>query len=187
MADFSHIERKIKALERYMKNDMPRKIGVESVNFFTENFQKGGFVDRRLQKWKPSKRTDPQSVWYGFEYRAKTKLPSNHPRRKGAKKPYKARKTGAITNYSPAATKRKTLIGSTGELADSLQYKIFPGMVIVFSDKKYAHIHNDGGKISIFGKKIVNVPERKFIGKSYALEQKLRKMVKRDVLQILQK
>ncbi|GIV42051.1 MAG: hypothetical protein KatS3mg034_1361 [Vicingaceae bacterium] len=37
MADFSLIERKIKALERYMKNDMLRKIGVESVNFFTEN------------------------------------------------------------------------------------------------------------------------------------------------------
>ncbi|GIV42050.1 MAG: hypothetical protein KatS3mg034_1360 [Vicingaceae bacterium] len=49
MADLSHIERKIKALERYMKNDVPRKLAVESVKFFTENFEKGGFVDR----WMP--------------------------------------------------------------------------------------------------------------------------------------
>ncbi len=187
MADFSQIERKLKNLERYMKRDMPRIIGIESVNFFTENFEKGGFVDNNLKKWKPSKRTQPDSVWYGFEYKARVKLPANHPKRKGTKSKYKPRKSNPITNYSPAATKRKTLIGSSGELSDSLQYKVVPGKVIIFSDKKYAKLQNEGGVIKLFGKKSVKIPARKFIGKSKALERKLHKIIKQDIARILQK
>jgi phage gpG-like protein len=38
----------------------PRAIGVIAVNHFEENFEKGGFVDKTLQKWKPRKNdTDP--------------------------------------------------------------------------------------------------------------------------------
>ncbi len=186
MNDFDKITAKFKRLQRYMERDMHRKIGIESRKFFTQNFYKQGFVDRYLEKWQPAKRTDSSSVWYGFQYGAKTPPPDNHPRRKGAKKPYKARKPGAITNYSPAATKRKTLIGLTGDLKESLEYRIInKNLVVIESDVPYAKVHNEGGNIKIFGKKTAKVPQRKFLGKSQALENKLKKMIQRDINRIL--
>ena len=186
MSDFKHLSDKFKRLQRYAARDMQRKIGIESRKFFKENFVKQGFVDQHLEKWPSAKRRLKTSVWYGFQYGAKTPPPNNHPRRRHAKKPYKARKAGAITNYSPAATKRKTLSGLTGDLKDSLEYRIVnKNLVVVESNLPYAKVLNDGGEIKVFGKKTVQLKPRKFLGKSRALENKLKKMIQRDINRIL--
>lgn len=44
------------ALERCVHRELPIKVGREAKNHFQENFQKGGFVDGGLHKWKPAKR-----------------------------------------------------------------------------------------------------------------------------------
>ncbi|MBN2892486.1 MAG: hypothetical protein JXL97_11510, partial [Bacteroidales bacterium] len=110
------LKRKNKRLIDYVEDKAPRIVGVEAVNFFKSTFDKGEFTDKGLIKWKPVKRTDKNSKWYGFEYRARSRTPSNHPKRKNAKRGYKPRKVNPITNFSPAATKRKTLNGATGDL-----------------------------------------------------------------------
>ena len=44
--------------ERWFNNDLPRIVGVEAVNFFTENFQNEGFTDTAFEPWKEVKRRE---------------------------------------------------------------------------------------------------------------------------------
>ncbi|MEA2041147.1 MAG: hypothetical protein U9N85_01155 [Bacteroidota bacterium] len=180
-----HIKAVEKRLQSYINKDAPRIIGIEAVNFFKENFDRQGFLDKSLKKWKPAKRTNSQSKWYGFSYRATTRTPDNHPRRAGTKRKYKARKENPITNYSPAATKRKTLIGDTGDLKESIDYKPGKRRVIIKSDLDYAKVQNEGGMISVFGKKTVKLPQRKFMGESKTLNDLIKKELDRDIINIL--
>lgn len=167
MADFSDILNKINGIDKVL-NEAKHIIGVEAVNYFTESFDKQAFDGK---KWKDVKRRDSSSVWYGFEYGAKTATPSRHPKRKGTKKPYQPRKSNPTTNYSPNATKRPILSSKRSELENSIKYKIIGNTVKVYSDKKYAKVHNEGGTINVFGNKTVKVHKRQFIGKSKKLEQ----------------
>jgi phage gpG-like protein len=51
-------------------------------------------------------------------------------------------KRAGSTNSQPILTK-------TGELADSIDYRIEGTTVIIYSDKQYAQIHNEGGVIAV--------------------------------------
>jgi phage gpG-like protein len=44
--------------KRWFDNDLPRMVGVEAVNFFTENFQNEGFTDETFEPWKEVKRRE---------------------------------------------------------------------------------------------------------------------------------
>ena len=178
MSGLKDLEIALKKAESFIKNELPEIIGIEAINEFQENFSKESFDGK---PWKNVKRRNPSSSWYGFEYGSKTKKPNNHPSRKGAKKPYKPRKNSPITNYSANATKRKVLKGSSGDLQRSINYSITTNKVVVSSDKPYAKIHNEGGKIKVFGKKSVNMPKRKFIGKSASLERTIKKEIKKEL------
>lgn len=185
MKGFENIINKISILKHYLKQDAPIIIGTEAVKHFQQSFYDEGFTDSYLIKWKPSKRKDSKSQWYGFLYRATTPLPNNHPRRKGSKIKYKPRKSNPITNFSRAATKWKTLSGYTGDLKDSLKYKKTISGVVVFSDLPYAKVHNEGGYIKVFGKKRVRLPKRQFMGLSAKLQNKLRYIIIKDIIKIL--
>ncbi len=175
-----------KKITEYIEDKAPRIVGIEAVNFFKNSFDNGGFTDSTLIKWKPVKRTDNTSKWYGFQYRARSALPTGHLRRQGCKKPYKQRKENPITNFSPAATKRTALNGYTGDLKESIHYqKTGNGKIEVRSNLEYADIHNSGGMISIFGKKNVKLPKRQFIGESKKLNQKITKIIENDIIKII--
>ena len=45
-----------KGIENLMNRVLPIKIGAAAKAHFQENFVKGGFVNKGLQKWKPAKR-----------------------------------------------------------------------------------------------------------------------------------
>jgi phage gpG-like protein len=53
----------------------------------------------------------------------------------------KSKRTGG-TNSQPILTK-------SGELGDSIDYKVQGQTVLIYTDKKYAQIHNEGGKITV--------------------------------------
>jgi phage gpG-like protein len=180
-----NIRRMNERMKRYMQQDAPRIIGTEAVNHFKQSFDDEGFTDKSLKKWKPAKRTQAYSEWYGFQYGARTPLPSNHPRRKGAKRAYKARKANPITNYSPAATRRKTLSGLTGNLKESITYRKAGNRVIVFSNLPYARVHNEGETAKVLGKKSVKMPKRQFMGDSQKLKDKITRELDRDINHIL--
>ena len=158
---------------RKHKGDIAREIGNEAVRHFKDNFRQEGFVDNGVHKWKEVKRRDPSSPWYGFEYRGQR-------RQKG-----KGKSTKRL-NYSPAATKRKILTGSSRELQDSLRYKVNPSIgenifLSITSDKPYASLQNEGGRIRVFGKASAIVPARPFVGNSKELNDKIDRIVQERV------
>ncbi|ANQ49604.1 hypothetical protein MY04_4787 [Flammeovirga sp. MY04] len=179
------LKRHSKEIQTYLNRDAPRIMGIEAKKHYKKSFQDSGFTDSYLQKWKPAKRTNPKSVWYGFDYRAKSTPPDNHPKRWKSKKAYEARKPNAITNFSPAATRRKTLVGNTSALMNSIRYRSGEGFVKIYTNIPYAKVHNEGGKIKVFGKASVNLPKRQFIGKSNKLNAKVKLMIKKDLNKIL--
>ena len=158
---------------RKHKGDIAREIGNEAVRHFKDNFRQEGFVDNGVHKWKEVKRRDPSSPWYGFEYRGQR-------RQKGKGKPKQR------VNFSQAATRRRILTGSSGELQDSLRYKVNPASganvsISITSDKPYAVVQNEGGPIKVFGKASAIVPARPFVGNSKELNDKIDRIVQERV------
>lgn len=175
MADFSKIERKLRELTRYVKEDLPEVMGVEAVNHFEESFQKQGFTDAGLVKWADVERRDAGSTWYGFKAGAASQRPGR-----------RRRKANSITNFSPAATKRPILHGHTKQLKRSIAYKRNGrGGVLVYSDLPYAKIHNEGGNFKVFGKKAAVMKRRQFMGKSQVLGSNIKKAILDDLARIL--
>jgi phage gpG-like protein len=126
-----------------------------------------------------------------------------------------------VTKWQTRKTKRtggtnsqKTL-SKSGELADSIDFKIKGYTVTIYSDKVYAQIHNEGGKIEVTQEmkkyfwamyynaketnntdqadqykamalsKIIVMPKRSFMGNSETLNTNIIAKVSRDLNRIL--
>ncbi|RGP09281.1 phage virion morphogenesis protein [Parabacteroides gordonii] len=167
------IIRQVKKANRWCKEKLPDLVGKEAVKHFKDNFRQEGFVDNGLLKWKDVKRRDPQSAWYGFDYKGEKR--ADHPVKYGKKG--KRLKDQKKLNFSRAATRRKILTGNTLELQDSIRYIKAPGQATITSDKPYASVQNNGGPIKVFGKKTVQLQARPFIGDSKELNEKIDKTI----------
>ncbi len=174
MKHFQNIIQKLDRVQQYLENDALDVIGIEAVNHFKDSFQKEGFTDTSLEKWKEVKRTDSASPWYGFKYKSTASRPGQN-----------RKKEGGTTNYSDAATKRPILSGETQELLNAFEVRKSSRSVTVFNTKIYAQIHNEGGAMKVFGKLGSKMPKRQFMGKSAVLKAKLEKEITRDILRIL--
>ena len=172
-ADF---RRKLDKLTREVSHGILIVIGKEAVDQFRDNFHREGFLNGGLHKWKDVKRRDPQSPWYGFEYKAEKRLPGS--RKKPGKK-------APRLNFSQTATVRKILSGKRMELYNSLRYHLQPGQAIIASDKPYAQIQNEGGTIKIFGKHPVKLEARPFMGHSVELDRKVERQIRNRITEIL--
>lgn len=172
-ADF---RRKLDKLTREVSHGILIVIGKEAVDQFRDNFHREGFLNGGLHKWKDVKRRDPQSPWYGFEYKAEKRLPGS--RKKPGKK-------APRLNFSQTATVRKILASKRMELYNSLRYYLQPGQVIIASDKPYAQVQNEGGTIKIFGKHPVKLEARPFMGHSVELDRKVEQQIRNRITEIL--
>ena len=166
---------------RRHKNRIAREIGNEAVRHFKDNFRQEGFVDNGIHKWKEVKRRDPSSRWYGFEYKGERR--ADYPVKYGKKG--KRLKSTKQLKFSQAATQRKILTGSSGELQDSLSYKVNSASgtnvsVSITSDKPYAVVQNEGGPIKVFDKASAILPARPFVGHSKELNVKIEEIVQRN-------
>lgn len=146
---------------RKNKDRIAREIGNEAGRHFKDNFRK------------EVKRRDPSSRWYGFEYRGQR-------RQKGKGK------SKQKANFSQAATQRRILTGSSGELQDSLRYKVNAASganvsLSITSDKPYAVVQNEGGPIKVFGKASAILPARPFVGHSKELDGKIEGIIQEHV------
>ena len=63
---FSQIDAEVK---KFLRKDLPRIVGKMAVDEFRENFRRQGFRNNGVTPWKEVKRRDPQSSWYGFQYK----------------------------------------------------------------------------------------------------------------------
>lgn len=169
--------RKLDKLTQEVTRGILIVIGKEAVDRFRDNFHREGFLDGSLHKWKDVKRRDPQSPWYGFEYKAEKRLP-------GSRKNTQAKKRKPL-NFSQTATVRKILASKRMELHNSLRYHLQPGQVVIASDKPYAQVQNEGGTIKIFGKHPVKLQARPFMGPSIELDRKVEQQIRQRITEIL--
>lgn len=130
----------------------PRKVAVTAKNFYSASFDEGGFRDEGLQKWEARK--------------------------------------------SRKDDKGRAILVKTNTLAKEIRITRVSSRVIELANPlEYAPVHNDGGDIDVKahsrtrkGRKYqvkgytYKMPKRQFIGKSQTLNDRLTKMIVRDVL-----
>ena len=57
------LKTKQRQINQAYNRTLPVKVGTEAVKFVRENFRQEGFVDSKLEKWKPAKRkSDPNQT-----------------------------------------------------------------------------------------------------------------------------
>jgi phage gpG-like protein len=111
--------------------------------------------------------------------------------------------------YDTKEQKGKPILHGSGELEESIDYRIESGKVIIFSDKEYAEIMNEGGKIPVTDKmrkfmwamyyetddefykkfaltkkKTITIPKRQFMGFSDKLNSIIEKQIDNRVDEI---
>lgn len=173
MAEFEKALSKINKAIRYIEQEAPIIMGTEAVNHYKESFENQGFTDQSIEKWDEVERRKPSSPWRGFQYGST----AAHPKRL-------KRKSSSVTNYSPAAEKRPILSGQTQELMHSIKWERNGNGVRVYSDTPYSKVQNEGGPIKIFGKASRTLKQRKFMGQSQQLRDKIRMIIINDLKQI---
>ncbi len=151
------LEQKFKQLELGINTQLMPRIALKAVAHYKSNFRTQSFDGK---PWAEVNRRKTESEWYGFDYKGEKR--TYYAITKAGKKAKKQKKL----NYSSAATKRKILTGSTGELGNSVTARAVGFGVRVYSPKPYAKVHNQGGIIKVFGKATRTLPARPFIGKS---------------------
>ena len=113
------------------------------------------------------------------------------------------------------STNGQNVLIQTGDLMESIDYRISGNDVIIYSDLLYAEIHNEGGEITVTAKmrkffwakhyeskeagetdaaelykrcalaKKIIIPERRFIGPDPELDEKVIAKIQRDLTNIL--
>lgn len=166
----ARLKAKANGMEAAIKRDLVPVMGVIAVNHFKANFRNQSFDG---QTWANVKRRDPQSQWYGFEYKGERRTSVRFTRNRATGKTQRAKKQDKL-NFSRAATTRKILTGHTGELGNTITYRPISLGVRVYSPKKYAAVQNNGGTIKVFGRATRTLKARRFIGQSQQLNNKLK-------------
>lgn len=126
-----------------------------------------------------------------------------------------------LQKWSSRKTKRsggtnsQPVLSNTGELADSIEFRVEGKNIIITTDKKHAQIHNEGGTIKVTDgmrkyfwamhyaaqeagdedlmnqwkylalSKEIKIPKRQFIGESEVLNQRIAVRIERDLTNIL--
>lgn len=180
MNNLNEINQKIQQASTWFNNALPRQVGTIAVNHFKDNFRKQGFQNGGIKPWKDVKRRDPNSRWYGFQYKGENRKKVPYNLTKQGKKSKQQRKL----NFSLAAT-RWPILHNSGDLRDSLRYIPQPGCVTITSDLPYAQVQNDGGQIRVFGKRSVKLPARPFVGPSVELDSKIKQTIDNGITNIL--
>lgn len=163
IADFANeFSNKMDEINEFVTgNDIKDIFGTEAVNHFKESFEKEGFTDRNLEKWKDVKRRDPDSPWYGH--------------------------SGQTGEFSEARTAAKILTGETKELQQSISYERTEGGARITNAAPYASVHQFGMQAKVYGKKAFTMPARPSMGKSVVLVSNIEDKIKSELIKILTK
>ncbi|HLO59044.1 MAG TPA: phage virion morphogenesis protein [Lentimicrobium sp.] len=84
------------------------------------------------------------------------------------------------------AGKRKILQGDTGDLFSSIEFRPERRRTVIFSDKVYAQVHNEGLMAGRKGHQF-QMPKRQFMGPSMVLDENIQKRFNRDIKRIMNK
>lgn len=153
----------ISAFQKFLQEDALRIVETEALNHFQNSFVYQGFTDKSLVKW-PARKI---------------------PRRNG--KPITGK---TLEKWKAKNQGRALLISHAGDtkgthMAHSIVAEQAPGKVTILVDKPYARVHNDGlraGRPPGF-----TMPQRRFIGPSEKLEQKIQAKFEKEIDKLIKK
>jgi len=91
----------------------------------------------------------------------------------------KRRKDGSMSEKEKTRVGRKILTGETKNLSD-IDYKVTPGRVVISSEVNYAKAHNEGTDHAGRGRS-TTIPQRKFMGDSSVLNEKIVHIMKEEL------
>ncbi len=172
-----------KAIDDFVRRTGPVAIGNLAVEHFKDNFRKGGFVDRSLEKWQPAKR---QGVLGGA-----------------------AGQYGPLLSSKPTLYESITLRPGIARVTITTPVKYAPihnegGTVSVTPKMRkfawYKYYSNGGGqskdtadpaeaaawkRLALTKKKKLQIPQRKFIGDSEVLTKKIKDKITAEITKIL--
>lgn len=154
----------ISAFQKFLQEDALRIVETEALNHFQNSFVYQGFTDKSLVKW-PARKI---------------------PRKKNGKpitgktlEKWKSKNQGRALLISHASDTKGT------HMANSITSELAPGKVTIIVDKPYAQVHNDGlqaGRPPGF-----TMPQRRFIGPSEKLEQKIQAKFEKEIDKLIKK
>lgn len=177
----------MKGLEKKARTAMETSlilIGNEAKNFFVDNFKKQGFDDKGVEKWEKRKKNE----------------------RKGRGSKRSAKKAGTIRSVKEG----RNILVKSGDLRRSIRRGAISKSnlsVVIATDLDYAKPHNEGNhqpqrvgfhsratkryktkRRSVARKsevkehfRLANTPKRQFIGDSYNLNEKVKKVLIRQL------
>lgn len=176
--------RKQKEIETYVKEEFPRKAGKVALDHFRENFDKEGYVDGGLHKWKEPKRKHKRG-------KAATRYKTLHSGRNNLRDSLRSRVEGGkaiihtdveyayIHNYGgtinhPITRKQRVKAMETHIRRTGTQHRtknsIWKGLALT-PRTSYT----------------IKMPQRRFIGPGRELKEKLQKMAEKDINNLLNK
>lgn len=156
--------KQLRQIEKLIQRDIPRIVKNEGLKHFTESWDKQGFTDQNLVKWK-----------------------EREPPEKLTKKKKQTSKT--YTKWAAKNEGRALLISNRndtqgGHLKDSITARVSGGQLVIFAtDKPYAEIHNSGGMAGRGLK--AKIPKRQFMGESETLFRNIEKKIDKRIKEIL--
>ena len=159
-----HMKAHSEAFRRLIENEAPEALGVLGTEFAAENFEKKGFQGATFQPWEPRK--------------------TINRRGRDLTRYKRGRHAGKLTRFGRGNEGRALLVKSSDmrasmEGASQSWLRTGPSSVAFFSTS-YAPTHN-------FGDPSRNIPQRRFLGTSPILHQRIRSYLRRRWRKIIKK
>ena len=153
----------ISAFNKFIQDDALRIVETEALNHYQNSFVYQGFTDKNLVKW------------------PKRKIPKRNGKPITGKtlEKWKAKNDDRALLISHATDTKGT------HMANSITGEREPGKVTITVDKEYGQVHNDGltaGRPPGF-----IMPQRRFIGPSEQLEQKIQAKLEKEIDKLIKK
>jgi phage gpG-like protein len=142
---------------------LPQVVSAEGLRHFEESWDKQGFTNNNLSKWK--KRKPPE------------KTTNKNGKESATFKRWKQKNAGRAILVSHQTDTKGT------HLKDSLRAESNPKQVIFSTDKPYAQVHNEGGP-SGRGTGFI-MEQRQFMGPSAALDKKIAAKLDKEITKFL--
>ena len=204
--NISDLRKTLKQLERDLQktiNDtLPRKAGVLAVNHTRRNFRDGGFQDGGLQPWKPTRRQQSGSKKAADRYgpllssRKRLMNATDYLPGYGKVTVYNTVEYARIHNEGGTVSTHPEITPRMRRMAWARYFKaagIRRGMKTASRKKKDASAPPEARmwKAIALSKKThldVNaaIPQRKFLGESKELDEKLRKEAEKELLKVME-
>ncbi len=197
MSNTKELERKIERMrrdiEREVNDELPRKVGIVAVNHFKQNFREGGFVDGGVKPWKRTQRQNGNGT--DAKYPPLTSR-RDHLMRSIQSQP--GRGEVAITNPVPyAAIHNEGGTVETGPtVTDKMRKMAWRKCYSLAGVRKGGRLPRElppeaaKWRALALTKKTrlrirANIPQRRFMGESRELREKINKLITESINKIL--